>query len=197
MGWSGDYWLSISIIVICGSILTIMLIERRKLKKMAYEDAMTGLLNRNALNQFIQTQKGNDQVAVLFLDLDQFKDINDRLGHHVGDLLIQEVGNRLKLFMNSNMHVFRIGGDEFLIIAKHFGRHQAELLAEQVLYSIRHVYDIDGLDLRVSGSIGICIGTMQDDPLVLLKNADSAMYKAKHKGRNQYDLFTDAVSDTE
>ena len=193
MGWSGDYWLSISIIVICGSILTILLIERRSLKKMAYEDAMTGLLNRNALNQFIHTQKGNDPVAVLFLDLDQFKDINDRLGHHVGDLLIQEVGNRLRMFMDPSLHVFRIGGDEFLMIAKHYDQQQAELLAEQVLHSIRHVYDIDGHDLRVSGSIGICIGTTQDDPLMLLKKADSAMYKAKQRGKNQFALFKERL----
>jgi len=187
---SGPVWVLSTILIIMTMTIVILIAERRTLKRMAYKDAMTGLLNRNALNDFFHSRKSSEAIAVLFLDLDQFKDINDTMGHHMGDLLIQEVGSRLLLFMNPILQVFRIGGDEFLIIAKGYGSNQAERLAEQILYSIRHVYDIDGRDLHVSGSIGICVGTMQDDPLMLLKNADLSLYRAKHSGKDGYVVYT-------
>lgn len=183
------YWMMIVILVAMLLIIVILLIERIKLKNMAYKDAMTDLLNRNALNELIRSTKGEEEFAVLFLDLDQFKNINDRLGHHVGDLLIQAVGQRLLLFMSPQLRVFRIGGDEFLFVARGYDVQRAEKLAEQILYSLRNVYDIGGLDLRVTGSIGICTGTTRDEPLTLLKNADLAMYKAKQSGKNQYYTF--------
>ncbi len=184
------------IVIIMAVTILYLLVDRHKLKKMSYKDEMTGLLNRNALNDFFRKYQNRDKdIAVLFLDLDHFKEINDRLGHHVGDLLIRAIGQRLLLFMSPSVRVFRIGGDEFLIIVERYDMQQAERLADQILYCIRNVYDIGGLDLRVSGSIGICLGTMKDDPITLLRNSDSAMYKAKHEGKNHYFIYNNQLGE--
>lgn len=181
--------ISFMFMIIMGIVIVVLLLDRRKLKRMAYRDAMTGLYNRNALNELSLKRNDDSPIAVLFLDLDQFKEINDTMGHHVGDLLISEVGNRLMMFMSPMLKVYRIGGDEFLFIARNCDQHQAERLAEQILYSIKHVYDIGGRDLHLSGSIGISVGTMRDDLLTLLNNADLAMYRAKHSGRDNYVVY--------
>lgn len=187
---SGPAWFLGIIAFLLAVVIVILLIERSKLKRMAYMDSMTGLLNRNALNERLFISKSDEPIAVLFLDLDHFKEINDTMGHHIGDLLIEAVGQRLMLFMNPMLHVYRIGGDEFLFIVENYEQKQVERLAEQILYSISHVYDIDGRNLHVSGSIGISIGTKKDDFLQLLKNADLAMYRAKHGGRDWYVVYT-------
>jgi len=185
------------IVIIMAVTILVLLVDRRKLKKMSYKDEMTGLLNRNALNDFFRKwHKRNKDIAVLFLDLDHFKEINDKLGHHIGDLLIRAVGQRLLLFMSPSLRVFRIGGDEFLIIVERYDMQQAERLADQILYCIRNVYDIGGLDLRVSGTIGICLGTMKDDPVTLLRKSDTAMYQAKHAGKNHYFIYSNNLSET-
>jgi len=184
-------------VIIMAITIVFLLVDRQKLKKMSYKDEMTGLLNRNALNDFFRKCHNRDKdIAVLFLDLDHFKEINDKLGHHIGDLLIRAVGQRLLLFMSPTLKVFRIGGDEFLIIVERFDMQQAERLADQILYCIRNVYDIGGLDLHVSGTIGICLGTMRDDPITLLRKSDTAMYKAKHAGKNHYFIYNNQLGET-
>lgn len=171
-----------------------MYFDRHVLEKMAYQDTITGLPNRNEMNRFFDTHTGNETLGVLFLDLDQFKSINDTLGHHVGDLLVQEVGVRLRQFVNEDQQAFRIGGDEFLFILKHGDLRQAEELAAQVLQSIKKVYRIHDNELYVTGSIGISIGKIQDsDRSVLLKTADTAMYKAKGQGKNQYCVYSEEM----
>ncbi|GJM71241.1 hypothetical protein HMSSN036_34570 [Paenibacillus macerans] len=133
-------------------------------------------------------------MAVLFIDLDQFKAINDTLGHNVGDLLVQEVGYRLRQFVRPDRKAFRIGGDEFLFIVKGCEREQAEQLAGEILKSIKQVVRVEGNELYVTGSIGISIGSIREsDRSVLLKTADTAMYKAKGLGKNQYSVYTDEM----
>ncbi|MGZ7442350.1 EAL domain-containing protein [Paenibacillus sp. TH7-28] len=171
-----------------------MFFDRHVLEKMAYMDAITGLPNRNEMNRFFDKYTGEETLAVLFIDLDQFKAINDTLGHNIGDLLVQEVGHRLQQFVRPVRQAFRIGGDEFLFIVRGCEREQAEQLAGEILKSIKQVVRVEGNELYVTGSIGISIGSIRDsDRSVLLKTADTAMYKAKGLGKNQYSVYTDEM----
>lgn len=188
------YGVTVNIFVILFVSWGAMFLDRHVLEKMAYQDTLTGLPNRNEMNRFFDTHIGKESIAVLFLDLDRFKAINDTLGHNIGDLLVQEVGMRLRQFVRSDQQAFRIGGDEFLFIMKRCDQARAERLAEEILRSIKKVYYIDGNELYITGSIGISIGSiLQSDRSILLKTADTAMYKAKGLGKNQYCVYTDAM----
>ena len=114
-----------------------MFFDRHVLEKLAYQDTITGLPNRNEMNRFFETNSETEQITILFLDLDQFKAINDTLGHNVGDLLVQEVGKRLRQFIGNGQQVFRIGGDEFLIILKQSDPVYAQRLADDILQQIK------------------------------------------------------------
>lgn len=171
-----------------------MFFDRNVLEKMAYQDTITGLPNRNEMNKFFDTFIGNESIGVLFIDLDKFKVINDTIGHNMGDLLISEVGARLRQFIRKDQRVFRIGGDEFLLVVKRCDEKRAEHLAHDVLQSIKDVYRIEGNELYITVSIGISIGTITNsDRFTLLKEADMAMYKAKKSGKNRYCLYNDAL----
>ncbi|AZK46940.1 bifunctional diguanylate cyclase/phosphodiesterase [Paenibacillus lentus] len=171
-----------------------LIFERHVLEKLAYLDSVTGLPNRNEMNRFFDSHVGTEKIGVLFLDLDQFKAINDTLGHNIGDLLIQEVGIRLRQFIREDQQAFRIGGDEFLFIIKQCNTARAEQLAHKILYSIKQVYYIEGNELYVTGSIGISIGSIQDsNRSVLLKTADTAMYRAKGLGKNQICFYSEEM----
>ena len=128
------------------------------LEKLAFQDTITGLPNINEMNRFFETHSGTEEISILFVDLDQFKAINDTLGHNVGDLLVQEVGKRLSRFIHNGQQVFRIGGDEFLIILQQSDPVYAQQVAEDVLEKIKNVYHIDGNELYVTASIGVSIG---------------------------------------
>ncbi|MCM3781695.1 EAL domain-containing protein [Neobacillus mesonae] len=186
------YGVTVSIFVILLVSWGVIFLDRHVLERMAYQDSITGLPNRNEMNRFFDTHIGDEIIGVLFLDLDQFKAINDTLGHDIGDLLVKEVGARLKQFERPHQQAFRIGGDEFLIVIKDCTQEQAEALAEQVIKEIKQVYRVDGNELYVTGSIGISIGSIQDsNRSILLKTADTAMYKAKGLGKNQYCVYTE------
>ncbi|GAA4841151.1 bifunctional diguanylate cyclase/phosphodiesterase [Paenibacillus vulneris] len=177
-------------------ILTIswgaVLFDRHVLEKLAYTDAITGLPNRNEMNRFFDTYRDEDSLGVLFLDLDQFKVINDTLGHHIGDMLIKEMGNRLRPFITSTQQVFRMGGDEFLIIIRDCQQELCERLADQILHKIKQPYYLDNNELYITASVGISIGCIEPtDRSVLLKKADTAMYKAKGLGKNQYFVYSE------
>lgn len=186
------YGVTVTIFIILMVSWGAMFIDRHVLEKMAYQDTITGLPNRNEMNRFFDTHIGKESIGVLFLDLDQFKAINDTLGHNVGDLLVQEVGTRLREFIQHDQQAFRIGGDEFLFIVKHCTQERAEQLAKQILQRVKNVYRIEGNELYITGSIGISIGSIQEsDRSVLLKTADTAMYRAKGLGKNQYCIYTE------
>lgn len=192
------YGVTFTIFVILFVTWGAMYFDRHVLEKMAFYDSVTGLPNRNAMNRFFETHISNETVGVLFVDLDQFKAINDTLGHNIGDKLVMEVGNRLKQFVSADRRAFRIGGDEFLFIIRPCNQEQAEQLAKQILKRIKYVYRIEGNELYVTGSIGISIGSMHDaDHSTLLKEADTAMYKAKGLGKNQYCVYTEEMGITE
>jgi diguanylate cyclase (GGDEF)-like protein len=167
-----------------------MLAEGETLRNLAYRDSLTGLENNNGMNHFWERSRDNTKLAVLFLDLNRFKSINDTLGHHVGDLLLKEVGAQLQHFAIKNRcYIFRIGGDEFVIIAKNYSQKQAEQLAVKILEKITRNYVLDQHELFVSGSIGIATNTGKLDRTRLLREADSAMYSAKQLGTGRYFVY--------
>lgn len=188
------YGVTVTIFIILFVSWGAVFFDRTVLEKLAYQDTITRLPNRNEMNRFFDTYSGNEIIGVLFLDLDQFKLINDTLGHDFGDLLIHEVGNRLRKFIKSDQQVFRIGGDEFLIIVKECDQERAEHLAEKILMSVKAVYPINGNELYVTGSIGISIGSIKEsNRSMLLKTADTAMYRAKELGKNQYCVYNEIM----
>ncbi|HVR27089.1 MAG TPA: EAL domain-containing protein [Candidatus Polarisedimenticolia bacterium] len=176
-------------------------VAEERIQFLAYSDALTGLPNRrllqDRLTQALATasrQKG--RVALLFLDLDSFKNINDSLGHSVGDLLLQELAERLKAWGRKQDTVARVGGDEFLIVLTELKDiTDAAVAAERLLDGIIGEYSIRGHALNITCSLGISIfpehGT---DPETLMKNADAAMYSAKQNGRNNFRFFTEEMN---
>lgn len=162
--------------------------EQRMFRKMAYTDSLTGLSNRHAMNDFFRdTTLHNKKLAILFIDLDQFKYINDTLGHDVGDILIQQMGQRLKKHATVKEYVFRIGGDEFMIVLPFKEKTEVTTFIELLLEEIRKPFHVGDHQFEVTGSIGVSYsGEHGNEKDRLLKAADTAMYYAKNSGKNQY-----------
>ena len=164
--------------------------QKNILKHRTLHDVLTGLPNRALLNdrlqQIIRMQDRLPmQFAVCFIDLNRFKDVNDTLGHHVGDDLLLEVSKRIKSKLRKDDTVARLGGDEFALILKNVATENAALLAENILQAIEAPLLVGGHKLFVSGSMGIAMFPQHGDNVqVLLKNADVAMYAAKRVGTN-------------
>ena len=171
--------------------------QRERLDHQAHHDALTGLPNRilliDRLNQALkQARRENFSVAVLFVDLDRFKEINDSLGHSIGDEVLIEIAQRLKSAIRSVDTVARLGGDEFTIILPHIDRTSSvievgqkliDILSNKIIYAEHELY--------VSASVGISMFPGDGDSAeILLRNADSAMYQAKDVGRNNYQFYT-------
>jgi len=162
---------------------------------MARHDALTNLPNRvlfhEQLEQGLGRAKSGDQLAVLCLDLDHFKDVNDSLGHPIGDALLKEVGRRLKATVGASDTVARLGGDEFAVVQ--IGRSEeaaARALAGRLVEVISAPYEIDDHQIVIGVSIGISLSPQDsDNPDELLKNADLALYRAKADGRGTYRFF--------
>ena len=167
-----------------------------KLHHIAHHDVLTGLLNRFSLKgrldqALASARRGGTRVALMFIDLDRFKLINDTLGHHVGDLLLIEVAARLSRSVRDSDVVARLGGDEFVIMLSGI-EHTTSVagVAEKLVHSIGDPYLIEGHDLYTTPSVGIAIfPTDGDDGEMLMKNADAAMYHAKTAGRNNFQFF--------
>jgi len=174
--------------------------ERRlhqvRIEHQANYDTLTGLANRSLLQDRLQqalltTARSEQRIAVAFVDLDRFKFINDRLGHHMGDDLLKSVATRLKACVRECDTVARLGGDEFvLLINGHTGPDSVRQMMERILASISQPWVIEQGEFHVSCSIGVALHPEDgDDALTLLKHADSAMYRAKESGRNNVQLF--------
>ena len=165
-----------------------------KIWNLAYFDSLTNLPNRRMLldrldQSLSRAKRHQHSLAVIFLDLDYFKTINDSLGHDVGDLLLKEVSARLTGCVRMEDTVSRLGGDEFVILLSEITHSEdAALVAEKILKAIAVPIEIAGNTLNISASIGIAVYRMnsQDDMHALLKQADAAMYAAKYAGRNGY-----------
>ncbi|SMB26556.1 Diguanylate cyclase (GGDEF) domain-containing protein [Sterolibacterium denitrificans] len=168
----------------------------------AHHDALTGLPNRSLLldrldQALTQAARSQQRVAIMFLDLDRFKSINDTLGHHVGDMLLKHVAERLRESVRAVDTVSRLGGDEFVVVLHEIQTTEdAVMVAEKILSTLATAVAIEGHILYATPSIGISI--YPDDgseTYALMKNADTAMYHAKENGRNTFQLFTSQMND--
>jgi diguanylate cyclase (GGDEF)-like protein/PAS domain S-box-containing protein len=171
-------------------------------QRLAFYDPLTDLPNRRMLLDRIdhglaQAKRFQRSLAIMFLDLDHFKRINDSLGHDVGDQLLQEVARRLATCVRAGDTVARTGGDEFVIVLPEIARAaDAALVAEKIVTILRSPLTIEGHEIRTSTSIGISIYPIDgaDDAQALMKKADQAMYAAKAAGRDGYRVFDAAVA---
>ncbi|KAB2920438.1 MAG: EAL domain-containing protein [Dechloromonas sp.] len=172
-----------------------------RIEHLAHHDSLTGLFNRYNLEirlsqALLSARRQGQYLAVLFIDLDRFKVINDTLGHHTGDQLLVEVARRLRLCVRESDIVARQGGDEFVVVLNGLGTPaEASPIAGKILHALAEPYAIDGDRLHSSPSIGIAIFPGDgEDGGTLLKHADAAMYHAKEQGRNNLQYFTAALN---
>jgi diguanylate cyclase (GGDEF)-like protein/PAS domain S-box-containing protein len=165
----------------------------------AFHDPLTGLPNRTSLKERLQALLAEARwsgrgLALLFMDLDQFKIVNDTLGHSVGDRLLQQVAGRLRECLREDDMVARVGGDEFVLLLPHVHHEASAGIARKILARMEEPFHLDGHELSVTTSIGIAVFPDDaDNAEILLKNADSAMYRAKEMGRNAFQLWDPAA----
>ena len=172
-----------------------------RLQHDALHDALTGLPNRvlflDRLDQAIRRSRRHHPdrcAAVLFLDLDRFKVVNDSLGHHVGDQLLKAVAKRLLATLRPNDSVARISGDEFtLLLDDVCDAREATMIAERVLQGLKAPFELEGRELFVGASIGIAVATADSAPHEVMRDADVAMYRAKADGRGSHAVFDAAM----
>jgi len=174
--------------------------ERKKAEAtifhMAYHDTLTGLPNRLLFNDRLNVamsaaQRNNKRFAVMMLDLDGFKLVNDSLGHDIGDLLLQNAGDRLRGHLRKSDTVARMGGDEFMLLLPEINQKKdAEIIAGKIVNSFHRVFILKNHELKITASIGIAIYPDSGvDFDTLKKNADIAMYKVKEKGRDNFQIY--------
>lgn len=190
--------------------------SNEQISRLAYHDSLTGLPNRRMFQEFLikklaDAKRHNRTLAVLFLDLDDFKRVNDILGHQAGDQLLQEFAKRLASCIRAedylaqagtheasdqNNVVARLGGDEFIILLNNLQRdHNAAIVADRILQSLKDPFTVLSNELHMNTSIGITVypDDAQDED-TLIKNADIAMYHAKNRGKMNYQFFSDAMN---
>ena len=177
------------------------LAHAQRVEYLAYHDGLTGLPNRSLFSKLLsqsisEAHRYNRQLAVAFLDLDRFKQINDTLGHEAGDQLLQEVAVRLKDCVRDSDTVARLGGDEFVVLLPELGdAAYAAAVAQKILLLVAKSFTLIGQEFRVTASIGI--STYPQDGLdeqTLTKNADIAMYQAKAEGKNNFQFYSEKLN---
>src|SRR6202163_2838312 len=166
-----------------------------QLRQLAFHDPLTLLANRNLFRDRVQhaltlAQRGQHQVAVMFLDLDNFKNINDTLGHDAGDRLLQAVAQRLIKSTRFSDTVARLGGDEFAILLEGVATiAEVESMAAALIVGLEQPFALSESEVRVSASIGVALSTFEAGAEALLSKADIAMYHAKAAGKNRFITF--------
>lgn len=180
--------------------ITEHMLSQQQVEYLATRDPLTELANRYLFNDELvnHIDKFRDQttIALLFIDLDRFKTINDSLGHQVGDRLLKQVAERLQECITSNCLLARLGGDEFMVMVRNPDSHESvEALAHTINMVIGKTYELDYYKLNTSCSIGISMYPQDSrESHLLLRNADTAMYSAKAKGGNRYQFYTDEMN---
>jgi diguanylate cyclase (GGDEF)-like protein/PAS domain S-box-containing protein len=173
-----------------------------KISHLAHFDALTNLPNRANLQGRLEQalasarREGGSPVAVMFLDLDRFKNVNDTLGHHIGDVLLLEVARRLRASVRESDVVARLGGDEFVVLLTGIDGMAATRVAGKILDALSKPYRMEGHQLYTTASVGIAVFPGDGDSVeVLMQNADAAMYHAKAAGRNNAQFFTASLNE--
>ena len=171
--------------------------DARRLEFLAHHDTLTGLPNRamfaeRAREAVAHARRHEKTAALLFLDLDNFKHINDSLGHEVGDMLLKQIAARLRAAVRGDDFVARIGGDEFCVLLQDISEpREAAAVAQKLVHELGRPYGVDGAEIISGASIGIaCVPHDGDEVDALLRLADAAMYRAKAGGRNGYEFFS-------
>ncbi|MES2048511.1 MAG: EAL domain-containing protein [Pseudomonadota bacterium] len=194
----------LSLISIVTDIASIAIEGKRsedKVMKLAHFDELTGLPNRFQYNQHLakslaHAERNKTQLAVIFLDLDRFKNINDTFGHDEGDNVLRNVAMRFKLCLRESDTIARVGGDEFILLVDQYSapRDLADI-ADKLLIAAALPFDIRGQECQLSASIGIAtFPTDGRDAQTLMKNADIAMYRAKNKGKDNYQFYASEMN---
>ncbi|MDO6785079.1 EAL domain-containing protein [Neptunomonas phycophila] len=175
--------------------------EKKNFNYLAHHDPLTGMANRLYINQQLDSviahsRKQDKPFTLLYLDVDQFKNINDSLGHGAGDQLLKEVSDRLLDVIGANGHVARLGGDEFMVLFPNVQSIKAvSVFAEAINRALRKAFTLEGEPIYVTSSIGVCQYPEHGDNVeTLVRNADTAMYYAKKQGRDQFCVYTDAMT---
>lgn len=173
----------------------------QRIEHLAYHDPLTNLPNRRLVNDRLtmamsQAQRDARMVAVLFVDLDRFKSINDSLGHRTGDAVLQELGTRLRAAVRACDTVARMGGDEFVFLLPGIDRvEEATLVARKVLDAVRRPFNIEGREFVVTASIGMSIYPAHaDDADTLIKQADTALFESKRRSSDTFEIFDPSMS---
>ncbi len=172
-----------------------------RIRYLASHDGLTSLPNRTMFNEMLNyaiqsAHRYNRSFAVLFIDLDRFKVINDTFGHEAGDTLLQEIGKRLTQTVRTSDIVARLGGDEFVVLVQEVNEsQQAATVARKILSSVIRPVVLLGQECRVTASIGICLYPLDArDEQTLMKNADIAMYRAKEEGKNNFQFYSEQIN---
>ena len=195
----------VSSVCLFGNNLTAVILGQKELKYLAFHDKVTGLQNKEAFYQQLDhiildmpRDTEGKLTAVLFCDLDNFKLVNDTLGHDVGDLVLKEVAERMKITLRKSDFIYRFGGDEFTIITRHLNNEfDASCIARKLTESLSQPYQIKRHKITyITVSIGIVIvPDTGADRETIVKNADMAMYESKNKGKNQYQFFSKEMTE--
>ncbi|HJV03506.1 MAG TPA: EAL domain-containing protein [Burkholderiaceae bacterium] len=175
--------------------------SQEKLDHLAHHDPLTALPNRLLFNDRLQhalqrATRDNEQLALLFIDLDRFKNVNDTLGHHIGDELLKQVAKALQEKLREGDTLARLGGDEFIVLLEDVdGQYSASLVAEKLVAMFEQPFMVAGHELFVTCSVGISLfPTDATDLNMLIRNADVAMYQAKARGRNGYSFYAPSMT---
>jgi diguanylate cyclase (GGDEF)-like protein len=171
-----------------------------RLNEEGFRDPLTGLANRALFYDRVEhalarSQRHQQPIVVLFLDLDEFKTINDSLGHGAGDQLLVAVAERLRTCLRDADTAARLGGDEFAILLEEIEEAGPALVAQRVLDTLQAPFVLSGREVFVNASIGIAVGSVQQDANELLRDADAAMYVAKTNGKGRFETFAPAMHD--
>lgn len=166
------------------------------MKQMAFYDALTGLANRSMFEYYFKhcqasSRHFNKNLAIIFIDLDSFKKVNDELGHNAGDMLLKQVATRLKYLLRGNDLLSRIGGDEFVVLLTRVTRESLIAVAQRIIGTFAEPFEVEGRHLTIGASLGISIYPDDGEDLeTLMHNADQAMYRAKKQGKNNYRFYS-------
>jgi diguanylate cyclase (GGDEF)-like protein len=200
---SGDFLSLNTLLIVLGIIMSMLFIGRNsdRMHKMAYYDPLTQLPNRLMIKETLNTllkeaAKNGSSLAILFLDLDQFKYVNDTMGHAAGDTLLQTVAIRIHQILPKHAVLARMGGDEFtVLIPKMDTSDIAARTAESIVDALKSSFPLNYNEVYITTSIGVSVFPEDGkDADTLMKNADTAMYRAKDKGRNNYQFYTPSVN---